>query len=529
MGLVWGRDGIDVELNWMERRASLFPDDIALIDGVTREEWTYKKLNEKAVQWALCLRENGVTKGDRVLVLAYNSPELFEVLFACKKVGAIFVPLNWRLSSQELAEAVAHSDPTLFIYDRHTEELALCIEKEVRCVSIESPLLLQRNGTISVLVDLKEDDPWMMIYTGGTTGKSKGAVLSYRSVNWNAYNTIISWGFTQKETTLTYLPMFHTGGLNALSIPILMAGGTVVVANKFLPEDAIDLIHDFKCTIVLFVPTMYHMIVTNVHFDRMPFSTIKVFLSGGAPCPHFIYDRFLERGLPFKEGYGLTEAGPNNFYIHHDQAAFKRGSIGKPMLFNDAKIVDDKGKEVGMNEVGELLIKGKHVFKEYFRNGEATKKALHGGWLYTGDMAKYDEDYDYYIVGRKKEMIISGGENIYPVEIEHVLLQHPDVDEAAIIGVEDDKWGQKSVAFIVPKASRMLDKNRLNSYMKQTLASYKIPKDMNLITELPKTSVGKIDRKKLVEEYGKKNGSACYHPIFGDSNRTMKSQQKEEG
>lgn len=495
-----------MELDWMERRAILFPDDIALIDGESREEWTYRQLNEKALKWGAYLQRNGVAKGDRVVLLAHNAPEMFEVLFGCKKLGAIFVPLNWRLSEQELSELIDHSDPTLLIFDQYTKALVTrCVNEKIPSVSIETPFITNMNTSFLPLIALEEEDPWMMIYTGGTTGKSKGAVLSYRSVNWNAYNTIISWGLSQKDTTLTYLPMFHTGGLNALSLPVLMAGGTVVVANKFSPDEAMGLLHDFKCTIVLFVPTMYHMIVMDQHFDRYPFASVNVFLSGGAPCPDLIYERFKQRGLPFKEGYGLTEAGPNNFYIDPKQSVIKRGSIGKPMLFNDVKIIDENGMTIQAGKVGELLIRGKHVFKEYFRDDEATKKALQHGWLHTGDLARCDSDGDFYIVGRKKEMIISGGENIYPVEIENALLRHPDVNEAAVVGIDDEKWGQKPVAFVSPKASMNLDVEELKEFMKRTLAAFKLPKEIYVITELPKTSVGKIERNKLVMRAGEGN------------------------
>nr|WP_270180612.1 AMP-binding protein [Alkalihalobacillus sp. CinArs1] len=482
----------------MERRANLFPNDCALIDGVSREEWTYKQLNDKAIQLAAFLQKNDVGKGDRVLVLAHNSLDMFALLFACKKTGSVFVPINWRLSNKEIAELVEDSDPSLLIFDRHTNELAkICVDHMLLCVSFEQAMVKDGICPLS-LTEVTEDDPWMMIYTGGTTGKSKGAVLSYRSVNWNAFNTVMSWGLTQKETTLTYLPMFHTGGLNALSIPILMAGGTVIVADKFSPDAAITLLHDFKCTIVLFVPTMYHMIVTDPIFDRVSFDSVDVFLSGGAPCPEYIYEKFSERGLAFKEGYGLTEAGPNNFYIHPRDSAAKRGSVGKPMLFNEVKIVTEKGEEAGVGEVGELLIRGNHMFKEYFRNEDATRKAVQNGWLHTGDMAKRDQDGDYYIVGRKKEMIISGGENIYPVEIENALLRYPAVDEAAVIGIEDEKWGQKSVAYI--SSHSLVDIDLLKAFLKQLLAAYKVPMDIHVTKELPKTSVGKIDRVKLVQQ-----------------------------
>ncbi|WP_226671249.1 class I adenylate-forming enzyme family protein [Metabacillus litoralis] len=494
--------------DWLGKRANLSPVNIALIDGETQEEWTYKKLHDKALQWALLFNYRKIKKGDRVLLLAKNTPVFFELLFACSKVGCVLVPLNWRLSQQELTEIINHAEPALLFLDQEAEKSFPSLKElgyEWRSLSTalfhvhnteESKQLLGHN-------EEEEELPWLMIYTGGTTGKPKGVVLTNKSVNWNAYNTIISWGLSSDDKTLTYLPLFHTGGINALSIPILMAGGTVIVANKFSSKEAVHLLHDYQCTIALFVPTMYHMLVEDDLFRKMPFSSMKAFLSGGAPCPISVYDKFQEKNLPFKEGYGLTEAGPNNFYIHPNDAKRKKGSVGKPMLLNDIKIVDEEGKEVETNEVGELLIKGNHLFKNYFKNQSATNEALRNGWLHTGDLARVDQDGDYYIVGRKKEMIISGGENIYPLEIENVLLAHPYVKEATVIGVNDDKWGEKVVAYVSQKKAKVFTSQQIIDYMRQILASYKIPKEIVILDELPKTDVGKINKKKLLNEYNK--------------------------
>ena len=346
--------------------------------------------------------------------------------------------------------------------------------------------------------------PWLIIYTGGTTGKPKGVVLSYEAVTSNAINTVISWGLTDADCTLNYMPLFHTGGINALALPILLVGGTVVIGQKFDPERAVRAIDEYKTTISLFVPTMYQLMTQTAYFEQSTFPTVKVFLSGGAPCPKPIYERFKARGLKFKEGYGLTEAGPNNFVIDANVAMTKKGAVGKSMLFNEVQVMNENGEPCSEGEVGELWLKGSHVFRYYWNNEQETNATFHNGWLKTGDLAKFDEDGDFYIVGRKKEMIITGGENVYPQEVEQCLITHPAVQEVTVIGVPDEKWGECVVAFIV-----LTDKDgataadfgalavELKEYCKKRLANYKIPKHLNFVEELPKTVVGKIDKKQL--------------------------------
>ena len=346
--------------------------------------------------------------------------------------------------------------------------------------------------------------PWLIIYTGGTTGKPKGVVLSYEAVTSNAINTVISWGLTDADCTLNYMPLFHTGGINALALPILLVGGTVVIGQKFDPERAIRAIDEYKTTISLFVPTMYQLMTQTAYFEQSTFPTVKVFLSGGAPCPKPIYERFKARGLKFKEGYGLTEAGPNNFVIDANVAMTKKGAVGKSMLFNEVQVMNENGEPCSEGEVGELWLKGSHVFRYYWNNEQETNATFHNGWLKTGDLAKFDEDGDFYIVGRKKEMIITGGENVYPQEVEQCLITHPAVQEVTVIGVPDEKWGECVVAFIV-----LTDKDgaaaadfgalavELKEHCKKRLANYKIPKHLNFVEELPKTVVGKIDKKQL--------------------------------
>ncbi|WP_223591686.1 acyl-CoA synthetase [Neobacillus bataviensis] len=488
------------ELDWLENRARLSPKKPAIIDEKTDKACSFKELNNRVKCTADWLLERGIKKGDRIALISPNHISYFDLLFACGKIGAIFVPLNWRLSFQEIKEILEDCTPKLIGYHRQFQG----IYKQLMSFSIDSffidELACEGISTENSLKnDIVETDPLAMIYTGGTTGKPKGVVLSHQSILWNAINTILSWGISDNEVTINYLPMFHTGGLNALSIPILMAGGTVVIGEQFTAQKAVESLNRYRCTIVLLVPTMYHSLIQSQEFQNSSFPSMKIFLSGAAPCPLQIYEAFKRKGYAFKEGYGLTEAGPNNFYITPEDALIKRGSVGKPMLFNSIRLVKLDGGQAGQNEVGELLLKGKHSFSHYWNNTQATQEAIKDGWVYTGDLATKDEHGFYYIVGRKKDMIITGGENVYPLEIEQWLSEHPAIDEVAVTGLPDEKWGEIVAAFIVLKHSKLAADEELKTYCEAKLGRYKIPKRFIFLQELPKTHVGKIDKKKLRE------------------------------
>ena len=488
-------------MDWLEQRASLTPRKKAMIDEENNKIWTYSELNGRASATANWLYSRGVRKGDRVALLSPNHISYFDLLFACGKIGAIFVPLNWRLSQYELSIILADCTPILIGIHQQFETLTPLLTNEGLSsflVGEESyETIVSYPAKMAVMEPILETDALAMIYTGGTTGKSKGVVLSHRAVLWNAVNTIVSWSLSMDDTTITYLPMFHTGGLNALSLPILMAGGTVVIGDSFSGAKAVESLQRYRCTIVLLVPTMYHSLIHSKEFEASVFPDMKVFLSGAAPCPLQIYEAFYKKGLAFKEGYGLTEAGPNNFYISPKEAEIKRGSVGKPMLFNAIKLIKSEGSEARTNEVGEILIKGKHSFSFYWNQEQATQETVKDGWIYTGDLAKRDEDGYFYIVGRKKDMIISGGENVYPLEIEHWLAGHLEINEAAVIGLPDEKWGERVTAFISLK--NPIEDDELKRYCESKLGSYKIPKQFIRLKELPKTHVGKIDKNKLKE------------------------------
>ncbi|MFD2132037.1 class I adenylate-forming enzyme family protein [Pseudogracilibacillus auburnensis] len=490
-----------IKPNWILQRAALSPDKIALINVHTDEQWTYRKLKSEILQWIALFRKKNLNKGDRIAVLARNSPELFPIIFACGLEGFIYVPLNFRLSETEINELLMDSGAAILLYGKQ-------LEKQIESVPFQPKVNLHINNTeqMKPALHVNRSDPWFMIYTGGTTGKPKGVVLSHEAVNVNAMNTIVSWGITEIDKTINYMPLFHTGGINALSIPILMAGGTVIIGDAFDSEEALRATDTYKATISLFVPTMYQSMVHHPYFQTSTFPSMNVFLSGGAPCPPNIYHHFHEKKLHFKEGYGLTEAGPNNFFIRSEQAQVKIGSVGKSMLLNEVMIVKEDGTPCRSGEVGELYVKGNHLFSYYWNQRKETEVNFVGEWFKTGDLAKFDEDGDYYIVGRKKDMIITGGENVYPQEVEQCLLNHEHINEVAVIGIPDEKWGERVVAFITVYHQQHYDEEAVRNYCKKYLGNYKIPKDFFILDEIPKTDVGKIDKSKLAKRLLKEAG-----------------------
>lgn len=498
-------------VDWLDSRARLTPRRLAVVDLSADLRLTYEQLNHRTCRLAAFLQRCGVSKGDRIALLAFNSVAYLELLFAARKIGAVFVPLNYRLSPRELGCILEDCTPRVLVYDGHhrSEAEGLAEQGPVPVTLDESryeAAVLEESGNLT-RVSVEIEDPWTIMYTGGTTGAPKGVVLSHRAILGNAVNTVISWGLTEDDVTPVYLPMFHTGGLNALTTPVLYAGGRVIIDREFDPGAAVRTLERENCTIALFVPTMYYLMIQTPEFARASFSSMKAFVSGAAPCPLGIYGALWDKGLSFKEGYGLTEAGPNNFYIHPREARSRIGSVGVPMFHNAIRLVDDRGQDVPRGETGEIWISGPHLFSGYWMKPDLTAEAMVDGWLRTGDLARSDDDGYFYIVGRKKDMIITGGENVYPLEAEQVLQSHPEVDVAVVVGVPDPKWGEIVAAAVVAARESALTADELKTYCRGRLAGYKIPKLIVFTGELPKTSVGKIDKKKVAAEVARS------HPV----------------
>jgi fatty-acyl-CoA synthase len=511
--------------DWLQKRAELSPKRIALIDTLDHNRSiTYAEWNRKANQTAQFLQEKlGVRKGDLVAVFAKNSVEYLDIWFALAKVGGILQTLNWRLTPVEISTLLNDAPPAVLFYDgsrgnsqgisETIQSLRGLIPDSIQLVSMAEPLapgdlrLAQREDYPEVAPpapSLSLEDPWVICYTGGTTGLPKGAILSYRAITANAINTIISWELTSSDVTVLNSPLFHSGGLNVFTAPLVYIGGSSIVCQEFDLEQTFDLLNNGRVTIWFGVPTMFVMMQNHPRWESIDFHHLKIIISGGAPCPFPVFERFWAKGVDFKTGYGLTEAGPNTFWLPAEQVRQKPGAVGYPLFHVEVRLVDEQGQLLGPGEVGELLIRGPHLFSGYLNNPLATSAALREGWLYTGDLASFDQDGCYKIVGRLKDMIISGGENIYPSEIENILHARPDVVEAAVIGVPDEKWGEVGWAIIVYRPEAVPSEKELADYCGERLARYKIPKRFIVTTQpLPKTGANKVDKKTLIEMYGK--------------------------
>jgi len=505
--------------DWLARRAVLSRDKVAVIDSATGAELTYRQFDERATRLANYLRATaGVRSGDCVAVLSMNRAGILEAFFAAAKLTAVLAPLNYRLTASELAYILGDCQPKLLLYEKAFADVvrelcrrgvvrhALAFDDEAAGVCYEQALA----DASSTRIEVEAFDPEMpalIIYTSGTTGHPKGAVLSHRMLAWNSINTNLSWDIVSTDITTVHAPLFHTGGFNVLTLPLLHIGASVCVLPTFDATRVLEVIERHRCTIFFGVPTMFQMMLEAPRFATTDFSSVRYFISGGAPCPVPLIEAYQRRGVSFVQGYGLTEVGPNCFKLGLEDAVRKAGSIGFPMMHSAARIIDSGGGDVASNEVGELLLRGGHVCSGYWRNDEATAAALRDGWFHTGDLARRDEEGYYYIAGRAKDMIISGGENIYPAEVEAVLHAHPAVAAAALVGLPDAKWGEVPIAVIIKRDAATVTPAEIIEFCATRLARYKLPKQILFVEEFPLSASGKVLKRTLKESVENKLSS----------------------
>ncbi len=508
----------------LAKRAQLSPDRVALIDTLhDNQAITYRAWNAAANRTAGLLRALGVERGGRVAVLAGNCVEYLDLWFACAKLGAILQPLNTRLTVPELHGLLADATPHVLVYGPECAAHVVALQTlptRVACWVALDPAGRAQAGDIAFAerenhadtplspVAVQADDPWVLCYTGGTTGTPKGAVLTHGNIAWNAINTVASWGLTPDDCTLLNAPLFHTGGLNVFTAPLVLIGGTSVVCRGFDPDQVYDWIAGGTVTIWFGVPTMFQALQAHPRWAGADFSPLKLLISGGAPCPQPVFEAFWARGVDFKTGYGLTEAGPNNFWLPQAEVRRKPGAVGYPLWQVDVRLADADGYACAPGVVGELLIRGPHVCAGYWNRPTESAAAIRDGWLHTGDLAVYDADGAYTIVGRSKDLIISGGENIYPAEVENVLAGHPAVAQVAVIGVPDPRWGEVGRAIVVPRPAHAtvngdagLTAENLLQFAGEQLARYKLPKRIVFASTLPLTAAGKVDKRRLRADY----------------------------
>jgi fatty-acyl-CoA synthase len=504
--------------DWLARREQLSPDKVALIDAERDfQAITYRAWNQAANRTAHWLRASGVRQGDLVAVLAMNSVEYLDIWFACGKLGAVMQTLNWRLTAHELGGLIADATPRVLIYGPEFVEPVRMMRAAAPGVGQwvaldpagrarpDDPAFTERAAQPAgppPPVELTWDSPWAICYTGGTTGLPKGAILTHGNVTWNSINSVMSWGLTPDDRTFLNMPLFHTGGLNVLTAPLVHIGGTSIVCRGVDLDQVFDLIADHGITIYFGVPTMFIAQQEHPRWAAADFSRLRWVVSGGAPCPPPVYEPFWAKGVDFKMGYGLTESGPNTFWLPKEDVHRKPGSVGVPLFHVDVRVVRPDGHDCAPEEVGELLIRGPQIVPGYWNRPAETACAIVDGWLHTGDLARVDAEGYYYIVGRLKEMIISGGENVYPVEVEGVLAGHPAVVAVALIGVPDDRWGEVGRAIVVRRPGVEVSAEGLIAFARERLARFKVPKSVVFVDALPMTGAGKIDKRLLSAQYG---------------------------
>jgi fatty-acyl-CoA synthase len=473
------------------------PDRVALVDRARGGRQTYAQLDAAADRWAGLLRGRGIGRGGIVAALAGNRRELAELFFACGRIGAALLPLNWRLSAAELAPILADARPDLLIGEARFRDRAVSADGIWMDLDDEAPGLLAAPYPSIDDVEVDADDPLLILYTSGSTGKPKGAVLPHRQILWNAIATTTAWELTADDVAPVSTPLFHTGGWNVFATPLWHRGGTVVLLDGFDADGFLAAFEEEGCTVALTVPTQLLLMTESARWGR-PLPRLRRFVSGGAPCPASLAARVREAGYTFREGYGLTECGPNCFAISDDEAVRRPGSVGWPVPFLEMRLEADDGSEADVGQPGELLLRGPQVFAGYLRNPEQTAAAFTAdGWLRTGDLAMRDEDGAYRICGRRKEMYISGGENVFPAEVEAALCDCPGVAEAVVIGVPDEKWGEVGRAFIVPRPDVMLTETEVAAHVRTRLAGYKVPKSVFILPAIPRLGSGKPDRRAL--------------------------------
>ena len=498
--------------DWIGRWARAYPGREALVDLATGRRYTYAQLSAEVNRLASYLASGpGLARGDRVACLALNRAEYIALFFAVSRLGAVLVPLNHRLAVGEFAYYLDDAAPRALFFDQANLGAARALAghpglERLACFDDDATL----GDSLPALwpglspdpppeIEIAPDDPQLIIYTSGTTGLPKGVVLTHRAISCNAINANLGWDLRAADRAICHPSLSYTAGWNVFTLPLFQCRGLNVLVSGFDPPQILDLIQREKITVFFGVPTMYRMLLDDPGFDSADFSSLRFLVSGGAPLDRELIDLYLDRkNLRIWEGYGLTEIGPNNF-----MANGKPGTLGTPMPLADVKLVDETGAEAPPGQDGEIWLRGPHCCAGYWNRPEETAQLIKDGWLRTGDLGRVDADGHYAIVGRKKDMFISGGINIYPAEIERRILEHPDVAGAAVIGVPDPKWGEAAKAVLELRPGRSLTLDDLRSFLDSRLGRFKLPKYLAVLPALPRTAAsGKVQKFLIRRDHG---------------------------
>ncbi len=504
---------------FLAKRAHLNPALTACIDPAGNRSYTYRELNERCNGTAGFLHALGVRKGDRVALLLLNSPEYMESFFAVAKIGAVVVPLNWRLVADELEFILSDAGATTLIF---SEEFAPMVEdlksrgleslQNWVCVDgvggdqkglpafAESYAKLQGGAAVDEpVIDASDDDDLYIMYTSGTTGHPKGVVHTHSTAMWGALTISVTSDVRYRDVYIVALPLFHVGALTPLTVNVYR-GATSILMRTFDPVEVWKLVQEHNVTVMLAVPAMLNFMLQVLEKAGFDYSSLRWIMSGAAPVPVTLIQAYAGIGIEIHQVYGLTETCGPACLISPEDAISKAGSTGKAFFHTNVRIVDDAGNDVPAGDVGEVIVSGRHIMKEYWRRPDETAKTIRDGWLYTGDLASMDEEGFVYIQDRKKDMIISGGENIYPAELENVLLGHAGITDAAVIGQPSPKWGESPLAIVV-RSDESLAESAVLEYCEGKLARFKMPKGVEFVDEIPRNPSGKILKRILRDRF----------------------------
>ncbi|NPU12101.1 long-chain fatty acid--CoA ligase [Bradyrhizobium sp. 83002] len=497
--------------DWIAHHARRTPAKTAMVDLGSNRRFTYAEFDARVARLAGHLRDAcGLGRGDRVTVLALNATDTLEVQFACFRVGAIFVPLNTRLTVPELQFIVGDCAPKLMIHDDDLADTALAVS---RLCGVATALRYGPGGSyeqaiataksLTAIEPVTLDDVSTIMYTSGTTGQPKGAMITHGMTFYNCVNLGGPAYITPSSVLLTVLPLFHTGGLNCYTNPVMHVGGTVLIMRAFDPGEALQLIGDPAHGINVFfgVPAIYQFMAQHPMFATADFSRLTIGGVGGAPMPVPLLDTWEKRGVALQQGYGMTETSPAVLALDRGDAARKAGSAGKPVLHTEVRIVRPDGSDADVGELGELWVRGPNVTPGYWNRPDANRSSFTDGWLHTGDATRVDDEGFYYIVDRWKDMYISGGENVYPAEVESVLHQLSAVAEAAVIGIADPQWGETGMAIVAVKPGHSLNETDIFAHCQANLARFKCPRTVRFVDALPRNATGKIHKPTLRKSF----------------------------
>ncbi len=528
---------------WVKRWSELTPEKPAVI--FEAEPISYRELHQRVQRTCRWLGSMDIQKGDRVAVFLGNCPEFIEIYLACAWLGAIFVPINYRLAPPELAYTLADADPALLIFGSEYAETVMDLFGERRFVSPQ-PVLV-RIGPSENDATLPADDyhaavsaggenvffqrpafamdspeePHVIMYTSGTTGRPKGAVLSHRKTFFNCLNTDIFFSLTGDDTMLIVLPLFHSGGLFIQASPVFYKGATLILHRKFDPQKIASDISRYQVTRFLGVPTIYKALLDLLPEKKSFFASLKVSAIGGEQLTPELMAQFNAAGFSLRQIMGQTETSIL-LWASEDDAIRKPGSVGRPVFHADVTIVDKRGKTCPPDQVGEIVVRGSIMMTEYWRDAARTEEAIKDGWLHTGDLAYRDADGYFFLVDRARDMFISGGENVYPAEIERVLRTHPDIDAVAVIGVPDARWNEAGCAFVQTVEGKIISEADVIRCCEGKLARYKWPQCVIFVDHFPRTALGKIRKSELRQQYDTQyrslDGKELNQPILSNNN-----------